>query len=239
MSDPDHKSHLHVAIIMDGNGRWAKKRFLPRTAGHKKGADAVRRTVEAAIELKVTHLTLFGFSSENWQRPVDEVNDLMGLLRFYLKNEVKELHKQGVRLSFIGDREKLSDDIQKGIRQSEEFTRDNNKLHLIIALSYGARAEITQAVKSIAQQVQAGSLDLEAIDETIITQNLYTADIPDPDLVIRTSGEQRVSNFLLWQLAYAEFAFLDILWPDFGKEHLQSALDDYANRDRRYGKVSV
>ncbi len=233
------KSPLHVAIIMDGNGRWAKKRFLPRTAGHKKGADAVRRAVEASVELGITHLTLFGFSSENWKRPEDEVKDLMGLLRFYLKNEVKRLHSEGVCLKFVGDRSKLSKDIVAGIDECESLTKANTKLRLTIALSYGGRAEITQATRQLAQQAIDGDLQIDEISEETISQSLYTYDIPDPDLLIRTSGEQRISNFLLWQCAYAEFLFMDVLWPDFNKSHLEEALKELAKRDRRFGMISV
>ncbi|MDV7338864.1 isoprenyl transferase [Terasakiella sp. A23] len=238
-NDQSPISPLHVAIIMDGNGRWAKKRFLPRTAGHKKGADAVRRTIEAAVELGVTHLTLFGFSSENWKRPQAEVNDLMGLLRFYLKNEVKRLHQESVRIRFIGDRDKLSDDIVADIIACEKLTADNTKLHLTIALSYGGRAEIVEATRKIAKKIKEGSIDPAEINEDLMTKSLFTDGLPDPDLLIRTSGEQRVSNFLLWQLAYTEFVFMDVLWPDFGKEHLTQALQELSNRDRRYGMISV
>ncbi|SCA55024.1 undecaprenyl pyrophosphate synthase [Candidatus Terasakiella magnetica] len=229
---------LHVAIIMDGNGRWAKKRFLPRTAGHKKGADAVRRCIEAAVELGVTHLTLFGFSSENWKRPEEEVSTLMGLLRHYLANEVKRLHSEGVCIRFIGDRTRLSNDIVEAIEESEKLTEKNTTLYLTIALSYGGRAELLHATKEIAKKVKDGQLDPEAISEETISQSLYTVDTPDPDLLIRTSGEQRVSNFLLWQLAYTEFVFMDVLWPDFNKSHLEEALGELSGRDRRYGMIS-
>jgi len=234
-----NKLPLHVAIIMDGNGRWAKKRKLPRVAGHKKGADAVRRCVEASVELGVTHLTLFGFSSENWKRPEEEVSALMGLLRFYLKNEVKRLHSEGVRIRFIGERNNLTDDIVKGISESESLTQNNSTLILTIALSYGGRAEITQAAKALALKVAAGKISADEITEDSITQSLYTHDIPDPDLLIRTSGEQRISNFLLWQIAYSEFLFMDVLWPDFEKSHLEEGLKELSGRDRRYGMISA
>lgn len=230
---------LHVAIIMDGNGRWAKKRFLPRTAGHKAGADAVHRTVEAAVELGVTHLTLFGFSSENWKRPLEEVNALMGLLRLYLEKEVKRLHKEGVRIRFIGDKSRLSDDIVKSIKTCEELTRENTVLNLTIALSYGSRDEITQMTKTLAQKVASGEISADEIDEEMVSANLLTADLPDPDLLIRTSGEQRISNFLLWQIAYTEFVFMDVLWPDFNKTHMAEALKELGGRERRYGMISV
>lgn len=232
-------SPLHVAIIMDGNGRWAKKRFLPRTAGHKKGADAVRRCIEAAVELGVTHLTLFGFSSENWKRPQDEVTALMGLLRYYLENEVKRLHEEGVAIKFIGDRSMLSKDIVASIEQTESLTQDNDTLVLTIALSYGGRAEIAEAAKALAKDVIAGKIAIDDVDEEQFSAKLFTEGVPDPDLLIRTSGEQRISNFLLWQLAYTEFVFMDVLWPDFEKKHLQKALADLSNRDRRYGMISV
>ncbi len=186
---------VHVAIIMDGNGRWAKKRMLPRTAGHKKGADAVRRVIESSVELGVTHLTLFGFSSENWQRPKEEVDALMGLLRYYLKNEVKRLHKEGVRIRFIGERDTLSDDIVHSIEEAENLTQNNKQLVLTIALSYGARAEIVHVTKCIAQKIKDGTLDIDQIDEDQLANELYAPDLPEPDLLIRTSGEQRVSNF--------------------------------------------
>jgi len=232
------EASLHVAIIMDGNGRWAKKRFLPRSAGHKKGADAVRRTIEGAVELGVTHLTLFGFSSENWKRPLEEVETLMGLLRYYLDNEIKRLHQENVCVRIIGDRSRLADDIIQAIDRAESLTANNTRLTLTIALSYGGRAELLHATRAIAQKVQAGELKPEDITETDIDNSLYAPDLPDPDLLIRTSGEQRISNFLLWQLAYTEFVFQDVLWPDFNKSHLESALGELANRDRRYGMIS-
>lgn len=230
--------NLHVAIIMDGNGRWAKKRFLPRSAGHKKGADAVRRTIEGAVELGVTHLTLFGFSSENWKRPLEEVETLMGLLRYYLDTEIKRLHQENVRVRIIGDRSRLADDIIQAIDKAETLTANNTRLTLTIALSYGGRAELLHATRTIAQKVQSGELKPEDISENDIVNSLYAPDLPDPDLLIRTSGEQRISNFLLWQLAYTEFVFQDVLWPDFDKSHLESALGELANRDRRYGMIS-
>jgi undecaprenyl diphosphate synthase len=225
----------HVAIIMDGNGRWARNRGLPRIAGHRRGAESVREAVRAAGQLGVRYLTLFGFSSENWKRPNSEVEDLMGLLRRYLRSEVSELHAQNVRLRVIGDRHRLSRDIVQLIGDAEALTAGNTGLTLILALSYGSRSELTEAARSIAADVAAGRLRLEEIDETLVGQRLYTADIPDPDLLIRTSGEQRISNFLLWQCAYAEMIFLDILWPDFASEHLAEALREYGRRERRYG----
>jgi undecaprenyl diphosphate synthase len=225
----------HVAIIMDGNGRWAKKRFLPRALGHREGAEAVRRTVKAAGEMGIGYLTLYAFSSENWKRPADEVDDLMGLLQLYLRNEVRALHDSRVRIRFIGARARLSDDVLKLIDDSETLTAQNTGLTLVIALNYGAQAEIVQAVQQIAGQVARGELAIDAIDEALITGSLFTADMPNPDLIIRTSGEQRLSNFLLWQAAYAELVFVETLWPDFDRAALEGAIADYRNRERRYG----
>lgn len=215
----------HVAIIMDGNGRWAQARNLPRTAGHKKGVDAVRAVVETAVEIGVSYLTLFGFSTENWKRPAGEVNDLMGLLRLYLKKEVSSLAKKGICLKIIGDRNSLPKDIRSLIAESELKTASGKKLTLVIALSYGGRADITNAVRQIADKVARGQIDPASISEDTISASLSTANMPDPDLVIRTSGEQRISNFLLWQSAYSEFLFEDILWPDFGREAFAKAID--------------
>ncbi len=233
------KAPAHVAIIMDGNGRWAKARGLPRTAGHKKGVDAVRRTVEAARELGIGTLTIFSFSSENWRRPEEEVSDLMGLLRFYLRSEVAELHKAGIRLRVIGERRRLSDDINRLIDHAEELTRGNRTMSLVVALSYGARQEIVQAARQLAEEVAAGRLDAGAIDESAFSARLFTADIPDPDLIIRTSGEKRISNFLLWQAAYAELVFVDTLWPDFTKRDLEAAIDEFHRRERRFGATTA
>jgi len=225
----------HVAIIMDGNGRWAKKRGLPRIAGHKNGAEAVRRAVAASVELGIRYLTLFGFSSENWKRPPREIDDLMGLLRHYLRGEVAELHKNGVRVRVIGERDKLAPDIVTLIENAENLTRGNERLHLSIALNYGGRAEIALAARRLAEDVAAGKLAPDEIDEDVFAAKLLTSDIPDPDLLIRTSGEQRISNFLLWQSAYAELVFTETLWPDFAKDDLERALRDYHGRERRYG----
>ena len=225
----------HVAIIMDGNGRWAKGQGLPRIAGHRRGAEAVRRTVQAAGECGIAYLTLFGFSSENWKRPVDEVDDLMGLLRHYIRAEIAELHANGVRLRVIGDRTRLAPDIVTLIDNAETLTAANRGLTLTIALSYGGRAEIAAAARAIAGAAKAGTLEPAAVDEALFARHLLTADMPDPDLVIRTSGEQRISNFLLWQTAYAELVFTETMWPDFGKADLEKALRDYHSRDRRYG----
>jgi undecaprenyl diphosphate synthase len=225
----------HVAIIMDGNGRWAKARGLPRVAGHRRGAESVRRTITAAAELGISYLTLFGFSSENWKRPTDEINDLMGLLRHYLRGEIAELHREGVRLVVIGDRARLAPDIVTLIDNAEQLTRDNARLTLIVALSYGGRDDIVRAARKLAADVAAGRIAAQDIDETRLSASLFTAGIPDPDLLIRTSGEQRMSNFLLWQLAYTELVFIDTLWPDFGRADLEKAISDFHGRERRYG----
>ncbi|MGH6973136.1 MAG: isoprenyl transferase [Stellaceae bacterium] len=225
----------HVAIIMDGNGRWAKARGLPRIAGHRAGAEAVRRTLSASVELGIKYLTLFGFSSENWKRPADEVSDLMGLLRHYIRGEIAELHRNGVRLRVIGERAKLPADVVGMIDNAETLTAGNDRLNLSIALSYGGRAEIALAARRLAEDVASGQLAPDAIDEDTFAARLLTAGIPDPDLLIRTSGEQRISNFLLWQTAYAELVFTPTLWPDFAKGDLEKAVRDFHGRDRRYG----
>ncbi len=226
---------MHVAIIMDGNGRWAKARGLPRIAGHRRGAEAVRRTVVAAAELGISYLTLFGFSSENWKRPSDEINDLMGLLRHYLRGEIAELHRQGVRVVVIGDRTRLAPDIVTLIVNAEQLTAANTRLTLIVALSYGGRDDIVQATRKLAEDVAAGRLAAKDIDEARVSATLFTAGIPDPDLLIRTSGEQRISNFLLWQSAYTELVFIETLWPDFGRADLDRAISDFHGRERRFG----
>jgi undecaprenyl diphosphate synthase len=224
----------HIAIIMDGNGRWAKARSLPRVAGHRRGAEAARRTVIAAAELGVGYLTLFGFS-ENWKRPSGEIQDLMALLRHYLCGEIAELHRNGVRLKVIGQLARLAPDIISLIEHAETVTRDNSRIILTIALSYGGRAEIVAAVRAIAAQAACGALAAAEVDEDCIARHLFTADIPDPDLLIRTSGEQRISNFLLWQCAYSELVFTKTLWPDFSKRDLERAIDEFCGRERRYG----
>lgn len=228
----------HIAIIMDGNGRWARARGLPRTAGHKKGAQAVQRTLEAAIDLGVQYLTLFGFSSENWNRPEGEVFDLMGLLRRYLQSETAELHRKNIRIRVIGDRSRFSEDIVALIKGAEEMTAKNDGLNLTAALSYGGRQDIATAARAIAEKVAAGELDPATIDEDALGQHLWTHDLPDPDLLIRTSNEQRISNFLLWQCAYTELVFTDLLWPEFGREGLEQAIAEYNRRDRRFGAVA-
>ena len=225
----------HVAIIMDGNGRWAASRRLPKIAGHREGARAVRRTIEAAIHSGVGWLTIYAFSSENWRRPLGEVLDLTGLLRHYLKTEIAELDANGVRLRFIGDHGRFDADIQRDLAAAERDTAGNTRLTLAVALSYGARAEIVAAARAVAEAAAAGRLDPARLDETRFAGFLATDGMPDPDLIIRTSGEQRLSNFLLWQGAYAELVFLDVLWPDFGPEHFAAALAEYARRERRFG----
>jgi undecaprenyl diphosphate synthase len=225
----------HVAIIMDGNGRWAASRHLPKVAGHRQGARAVRRTIQAAIESGVAWLTVYAFSSENWRRPSAEVLDLTGLLREYLKSEIAELKANGVRLRFIGDQARFDPDIRDDLLQAERDTSVNTKLNLIVALSYGARAEIVAAARKLVDAVRDNRLEPAHIDESALAGALDTVGIPDPDLIIRTSGEQRLSNFLLWQAAYSELVFLDVLWPDFGPEHFAAALAEYARRERRFG----
>ena len=225
----------HVAIIMDGNGRWAAARGLPRVAGHRAGVQAVRRTIETAAALGVEWLTLYAFSSENWRRPLTEVMDLTGLLRHFLKSEIAELKAKGVRLRFIGDRGRFERDIQIDLGAAERDTAHNTRLNLVIALSYGARAEIVAAARAVAAAARDGRLDPVTLDEDSFAVFLSTKEIPDPDLIIRTSGEQRLSNFLLWQAAYAELLFLDVLWPDFGPEQFEAALAEYARRERRFG----
>ncbi|MBV9833287.1 MAG: isoprenyl transferase [Alphaproteobacteria bacterium] len=228
----------HVAIIMDGNGRWAKARGLPRTAGHRRGVETVREVVRGAGELGIAYLTLFGFSTENWKRPAAEVDFLMGLLRHYMRSELDTLAKEGARLRVIGDRDGLPRDIAVMIGEAETRTRANARINVTIALNYGGRADIVRAAQRLAERVAAGTLAPDTIDETTLTRELLTAEIPDPDLLIRTSGEQRISNFLLWQSAYAEMLFVDTLWPDFGKAQLAAAVAEYSRRERRYGALA-
>ena len=220
---------------MDGNGRWARARGLPRAAGHRQGSEAVRRTVAGAIELGISYLTLYGFSSENWKRPVSEVEDLMGLLRRYLQAEIAELHKKGIRLRVIGERSRLPRDIVRLIDDAETRTAGMDRLNLVMAISYGGRQDIAAAARRRAEEAAAGRLDPSAIDTRRVADALSTRGIPDPDLVIRTSGEKRISNCLLWQSAYSELVFVDKLWPDFGKEDLADAIREFQQRDRRYG----
>jgi undecaprenyl diphosphate synthase len=225
----------HVAIIMDGNGRWAAARGLPRVEGHRRGVEAVRRAVKAAGELGVRYLTLYSFSSENWSRPKSEILDLMNLLRRFVREDLAELHKANVRVRIIGEREALESDIRMLIEECESLTRDNTRLTLVVAFNYGSRQEIAASVQRLAREVAEGRLDASDITPERIGQGLNTSDIPDPDLVIRTSGEQRLSNFLLWQAAYSEFVFLPAHWPDFNRETLETALAEFRGRERRFG----
>ncbi len=225
----------HIAIIMDGNSRWAAARGLPRIAGHRAGAQAVRRTIEVAVEAGVAWLTLYAFSSENWQRPADEVLELTGLLRHYIRQELAELSRQGVRVRVIGDRTRFEPDTRAELDRAERTTLGNTRLNLNIALSYGARDEIAAAARAAAQAVADGTLDPASITAERFERFLSTAGMPDPDLMIRTSGEHRLSNFLLWQAAYAELVFLDVLWPDFDQAEFNGALAEFARRERRFG----
>jgi undecaprenyl diphosphate synthase len=220
---------------MDGNRRWAQARGLPVALGHKAGAEAARRATEAAVEQGVEWLTLFAFSSENWLRPAEEVTALMGLLRFYLRSEVASLAREGVRLRVIGERSRFNADIVREMERAEAITARGTRLNLTVAMSYGARDEILAAARAVAAAAAAGSLDPAALDEAAFASRLSTAEMPDPDLIIRTSGEQRLSNFLLWQAAYAEFVFQDVFWPDFAARHLADAIQQYGQRERRYG----
>ena len=225
----------HVAIIMDGNGRWAKARGLPRSAGHRAGAEAARKALRAAGEAGVECLTLYAFSSENWRRPAAEISDLTGLLRFYVQRELESLHKEGIRLTILGDHTAFEADVAALVDRAVAKTAANDKMTLAIALNYGARNELVQAMRRLADQVAAGTLAAADIDEQKIEAALDTHDLPPLDLLIRTSGEQRLSNFLLWQAAYAELLFVDTLWPDFDGDTMRAALAEYARRERRYG----
>lgn len=227
----------HVAIIMDGNGRWALNRGLPRTAGHAKGAEALREILKTCQAEKVKWLTVYAFSAENWKRPEQEVNELMGLLKLYIAKEIDTLHKMGTRVHFIGDKIKLSKDVRDLVEQAEVKTAENKQFFLNVALSYGSQQEIANACKILIEQVKNGQLSADAINEAAVERALYTSGMPAPDLLIRTGGEQRLSNFLLWQLAYTELFFTDTLWPDFNAEHFKKALDAYAIRERRYGNT--
>ncbi len=227
----------HIAIIMDGNGRWAKQRHMPRTYGHKKGVDATRRSISFFARAGVRHLTLFAFSSENWNRPEDEVSTLMGLFVTSLQKNTKELHANGIRIRFIGDRSAFSDKLVSQIEASETLTANNTQMTLNVAANYGGQWDIVQAVQQLAGQVEQKQLSADQITAQMLASRLSLADSPDPDLFIRTGGETRISNFLLWQLAYSELFFSDVLWPDFSEQEMQLALDNYAGRQRRFGKT--
>ena len=229
----------HVAIIMDGNGRWAAARGLPRVEGHRRGVEALRKTVRAAGEMGIRCLTIFSFSSENWQRPASEVRDLMGLLRLFIRKDLAELHGNGVRVRVIGERDSLDPDIRRLLEEAEELTRANTSLLLVVAFNYGARDEIARAVQRIAAGVASGAVKPGAITEEMIGQHLDAPDIADPDLIIRTSGEQRLSNFLLWQAAYSELVFTPVYWPDFDRAALESAIEEYRRRERRFGGLAA
>jgi undecaprenyl diphosphate synthase len=227
----------HIAIIMDGNGRWAQKRGLPRSVGHRMGVEAVRRTVRAAIELGVQYLTIYSFSSENWSRPATEIDDLMGLMKRFIRRDLAELHQNGVCLKVIGERAGVDPELLQLIDEALSLTRDNRALNLAIAFNYGSRSEIAKAARRLADRVLEGTLTPQEITPELLTEALDTHGMPDPDLLIRTSGELRLSNFLLWQSAYTEFVFLDAYWPEFGRELLERAIAEFRKRDRRFGGV--
>jgi undecaprenyl diphosphate synthase len=229
----------HIAIIMDGNGRWAKARGLPRAAGHRAGVEALRETVRAAGDMRIPWLTVYAFSSENWTRPKAEVSDLMGLLKLFIRRDLAELHRNGVRVLVVGDREDLASDIKMLLDEAESLTKTNTNMNLVIAFNYGARDEIARAARKLAQAMAAGNLTAGEITPESFEAFLDTAAMPDPDLVIRTSGEQRLSNFLLWQAAYSELVFMPCYWPDFDRRKLAEALEIYSSRDRRFGGVAA
>ena len=237
VSDHNVATPVHVAIIMDGNGRWATTRGLPRIMGHRKGADSVRRAIQAASDCGVSYLTLFAFSTENWNRSKDEVGEIMRLLRYYLQSETEELHAKGVKICVVGGRTGFDKETVRLIEFAENKTRDNKQLTLVLALSYSGRQDITWAVRAIAEDAVQGVLNLDEINEDLVSNYLLTRDIPDPDLIIRTSGEQRISNFLLWQSAYTELVFVDQLWPDFQEKDFQAAIEVFGTRERRYGRT--
>ncbi len=234
---PDDKIPRHIAVIMDGNGRWARERKLPRIEGHRRGSESVRACTAACMEAGVPYLTLYAFSKENWQRPPDEVKALMNLLDRFLAERTAEIMERNIRLRAIGHLDDLPDKARRRLDTAMEKSAGNTALTLTLALSYGARTELTDAARAIAREVRAGTLDPEAIDEKTISSHLYTADLPDPDLLVRTSGEMRISNFLLWQISYAEIVVTPKLWPEFGKEDLFAAIREYAGRHRRYGAI--
>ena len=229
----------HVAIIMDGNGRWAAARGLPRSEGHRRGVEALRKTVRAAGELGISILTIFSFSAENWSRPPSEIRDLMGLLRRFIRNDLVELHQSGVRVRVIGERSDLDPEIRKLLEEAEELTWYNNGLMLVVAFNYGARQEIARAAARVAAEVAAKRIEPSAVTAELLAQHLDAPDLPDPDLIIRTSGEQRLSNFLLWQAAYSELVFVPAYWPEFDRAALESAIAEYRRRERRFGGLAV
>jgi undecaprenyl diphosphate synthase len=229
----------HVAIIMDGNGRWASAHGLPRTEGHRRGVEALRRTVQAAGDLGIDYLTFFSFSAENWSRPPTEVRDLMGLLRLFIRHDLAELHKKDVRLLVIGERDNLSNDIRALLEDAENLTRANTGLTVVMAFNYGGRQEIARAAQALARDVAAGKLRAEDITPELLGRHLDEPGVPDPDLIIRTSGEQRLSNFLLWQAAYSELVFVPANWPDFNREMLEDAISEFWRRERRFGGLAA
>ncbi len=228
----------HVAVIMDGNGRWASRRSLPRTSGHQQGVKTVRNVVRWAGELGIEYLTLFSFSSENWRRPAQEVEFLMGLLKRFIRQDLAELHEAGVRVRIIGRRDDLDRDLLRLLEESEALTRNNTKFNLVVAFNYGSRNEIVRAVRSVTEAIGRGDIKPDEISEDFLSSHMDTFGIPDPDLILRTSGEQRLSNFLLWQCAYSEFVFVDECWPDFNKASLERAIEQYRKRDRRFGRIA-
>jgi len=229
----------HVAIIMDGNGRWAAARGLPRVEGHRRGVEALRRTVRAAGELGIECLTIFSFSSENWSRPVSEIRELMSLLRRFIRHDLAELHRNGVRVRIIGERDGLDLEIKRLLEEAEDLTRHNDKLVLVVAFNYGARQEIARAARRLAGDVAAHRVDMASVTADLLAQYLDAPDLPDPDLIIRTSGEQRLSNFLLWQAAYSELVFVPTYWPDFDRATLEGAIAEYHRRERRFGGLAA
>lgn len=239
MNDQSPCVPTHVAIIMDGNGRWASERGLPRFEGHRRGVDALRRTITAAEELGIRYLTVYSFSSENWRRPMAEIAELMGLLRRFIRNDLADLHARNVRIRVIGVDDGLSSDIVSLLEEAEKLTANNTGLTFVVAFNYGSRREMTDAVRSLAEEIASGRLKPSDITEEMFASKLDTVGIPDPDLVVRTSGEQRLSNFLLWQASYSELVFSPVLWPDFGHDALVAAIDEFRQRDRRFGGLSA
>ena len=235
---PPTAERLHVAIIMDGNGRWARHRGLPRALGHRAGVAALRRTVEGAVDLGIERLTVFGFSTENWQRPRHEVSELMGLLKAYFQSDLARLEREGVHVRIVGRRAVLERDILEIVEQAEARTARNDRFYLQVAFNYGGRADIVDAARAFALAVREGRAEPDELDEAAFERCLTTAGVPPPDLIVRTSGERRISNFLLWECAYAELVFQDVYWPDYGPEHLKAAIADYQSRERRYGRVA-